>query len=96
MRDSQRSTRKGDRQLIGSLREDSAAIAERIIRASRGAVVTVWADDESRIYSAHPDALPVVPVHWIVGTYGCGAPLADIADDVRAERSERARAWSLD
>jgi len=83
-------------ELIGSLRDNSTAIAERIVRASRGATITVWVDDESRIYGTSPESLPMVPVHWIIGTYGCGAPVNDIAEDLHAERSERARAWRLD
>jgi hypothetical protein len=37
-----------------------------------------------------------VPVHWIIGTYACGAPIGDIAADLDAERTERVRAWRLD
>jgi len=88
--------RRRDHEVIGSLRDDSKAIAERIVRASRGAMVTIWVDDESCIHGCDPDALPLVPVHWIVGTYGCGVPLDDIVADLHLERTERARAWRLD
>lgn len=86
----------GRRELIGSLREDFTALAARIVRAAQASVVTVWVDDECRIYGARPEALPRVPIHWIVGTYACGAPIGDIAADLDAEHTERVRAWRLD
>ena len=92
----ERHERRHRDELIGSLRDDSAIIAERVVRASRGSVITVWADDEARIYGTPPEALRGIPAHWIIGTYGCGALINDIAADVHAERSERARGWALD
>jgi hypothetical protein len=86
----------GRRELIGSLREDFTSLAARIVRAAQASVVTVWVDDECRIYGSRPEAVPRVPIHWIVGTYACGAPIGDIAADLDAEHSERARAWRLD
>lgn len=86
----------GRRELIGSLREDFNSLAARIISAAQASVLTVWADDECRIYGARPEALPHIPVHWIIGTYACGAPIGDIAADLDAERTERVRAWRLD
>lgn len=86
----------GRRELIGSLREDFNSLAARIISAAQASVLTVWVDDECRIYGSRPEALPQVPVHWIIGTYACGAPIGDIADDLDAERTERVRAWRLD
>ena len=86
----------GRRELIGSLREDFNSLAARIISAAQASVLTVWVDDECRIYGSRPDALPQVPVHWIVGTYACGAPIGDIAADLDAEHTERVRAWRLD
>lgn len=81
---------------LGSLRDDAEALAERVARASACAMLTVWIDDECRIRGACPEAVPPLPLHWIVGTYACGAALADIADDLRHERRERERAWRLD
>jgi hypothetical protein len=86
----------GRRELIGSLREDFTSLAARIVRAAQASAVTVWVDDECRIYGSRPESVPRVPIHWIVGTYACGAPIGDIAADLDAERSERARAWRLD
>jgi hypothetical protein len=84
------------RELIGSLREDFDALAARIVAAAHASNIIVWVDDECRVYGTRPDALPQVPLHWIVGTYACGAPLGDIAADLAAERTERVRAWRLD
>ena len=81
---------------IGTLRDDPDALAARVARASACATVTVWVDDECRVHGSAIDALPAVPLHWIVGTYACGAALADIADDLRHARSERERAWCID
>jgi hypothetical protein len=95
-RGANRTVGHGRRELIGSLREDFNSLAARIISAAQASVLTVWVDDECRIYGARPEALPHVPVHWIIGTYACGAPIGDIAADLDAERTERVRAWRLD
>lgn len=86
----------GRRELIGSLREDFTTLASRIVTVAKASMITVWVDDECRIYGTRPEALPQVPIHWIVGTYGCGAPISDIAADLDAEHRERVRAWRLD
>lgn len=89
-------SRAGRRERIGTLREDFQSVAARIVSAAQGSFITVWVDDECHIYGARPESVPEVPAHWIVGTYGCGAPLGDIAADLDAERSERSRAFCLD
>ena len=91
-----RSRHAGRRELIGSLREDFTSLATRIVHAAQASVVTVWCDDECRIYGSRPEAVPRVPTHWIVGTYACGAPIGDIAADLSAEHTERTRAWQID
>lgn len=81
---------------FGPLRGDVETLAANVLRASAGATVTIWIDDECRVKGTCVDALPALPLHWIVGTYACGAMPADIADDLRHERRERERAWRLD
>ncbi|MBO9662862.1 hypothetical protein [Dokdonella sp.] len=81
---------------IGSLRDDVDVLAACVARASACIHVTVWIDDRCLVRGTSADTPPPVPVHWIVGTYACGASLADIADDLRHERQERERAWQLD
>lgn len=82
--------------VIGTLRDDMETLAAHVARASACVTITVWIDDEYRVHCACVDVLPSVPSHWIVGTYACGAGVADIADDLRHERSERERTWCLD
>lgn len=82
--------------VIGTLRDDVETLAANVARASACVTITVWIDDEYRVHCACVDVLPSVPSHWIVGTYACGAGVADIADDLRYERSERERTWRLD
>ena len=58
--------------------------------------MSFWIDDRSIIHADLPDNLPSMAETLIVGTYGIGTPIADIEDDLRAERSERARSWIAD
>lgn len=89
---------RGDAHTVdfGTLREDAEALAADVVRASAVATVTIWIDDECRVKGSRVDALPPLPLHWIVGTYACGAASADIAEDLRHERRERERVWRLD
>ncbi|WP_300620292.1 hypothetical protein [Dokdonella sp.] len=81
---------------IGWLRDDAGNLAADIARACAYATLIVWIDDECRVKGTSVDSLPMMPSHWIVGTYACGASVSDIVDDLRHERHERERSWRLD
>lgn len=58
--------------------------------------MSFWIDDRSIIHADLPNNIPPTAEMLIVGTYGIGTPIEDIADDLRAERSERARSWLVE
>lgn len=81
---------------VGSLRDEPRASARRILEACVPSGMSFWIDDLSIIHADLPDNIPSMAEALIVGTYGIGTPIEDIEDDLRAERSERARSWIRD
>jgi hypothetical protein len=79
--------------IVGNLRDDIHVSATRVQAACTFATVTMWADDLSVIRIDLPERLEDVPSHAVIGTYAFGVSLADIEDDLRAERCERGRSW---
>ena len=81
---------------VASLRDEPRASARRILEACVSSSMSFWVDERSIIHADLPDHIPLTAEALIVGTYGVGTPIADIEDDLRAERSERARSWIPD
>jgi hypothetical protein len=81
---------------VASLLGEPSASAHRILEACASSSMSFWIDDRSIIHADLPDNIPVTAETLIVGTYGIGTPVQDIEDDLRAERSERARSWIMD
>jgi hypothetical protein len=81
---------------VASLRDEPNASARRILEACVSSTMSFWIDDRSLIHADLPDNIPSGAEMLIVGTYGIGTAVEDIADDLRAERVERARSWSAD
>ena len=79
--------------IIGRLSDDLDGCARRIQDACSYSTVMIWADPLNNIRAGAPDRLAHVPSYAIIGTYGLGIALRDIADDLRAERRERALLW---
>jgi hypothetical protein len=79
------------RTVVGNLRDDITLNASRVHAACTYSMVTVWADDVSDIRIDLPERLDDVPQHSVIGTYGFGVALADIEDDLRHARRERAQ-----
>jgi hypothetical protein len=89
--------RIGDSRLvIGSLHDDLQALAGCVQRSMMDGAVTVWAEDDSRVFACPADACPALPVHWIAGTFMFGQSHRDIEEDLRALLRERAKDWIVD
>jgi len=81
---------------VASLRDEPRASARRILEACVSTRMSFWIDDRSLIHADLPDNIPSMAETLIVGTYGVGTNIEYIEDDLRAERSERARSWIVD
>jgi hypothetical protein len=81
---------------VASLRDEPRASARRILEACASSSMSFWIDDRSISHADLPNNIPSTAETLIVGTYGVGTPIEDIEDDLRAERSERARSWITD
>jgi len=81
---------------IGSLLDEPSVSARRILQACVPSTMSFWIDDRATIHADLPDNIPPTAEPLIVGTYGIGTPIGDIEDDLRAERSARARSWITD
>ena len=86
--------RRNREEVIGRLSDDLDGCARRIQDACSYSTMMIWADDLNNIRAGPPDRLVHVPSYAIIGTYGLGIALHDIADDLRAERVERALSWT--
>ncbi|MFC5491164.1 hypothetical protein [Dokdonella soli] len=75
---------------LGSLFSDIEYMAEyiSIARASRN--VTVWLNSKAEMVCSGADRAPELPSEYLLGTYGIGADVADIQQDLVAFRNERA------
>jgi hypothetical protein len=82
--------------LVSSLLDDPGASALRMLHACVRSTMTFWVDDRSRIHAGLPNEVPRAVEHLIVGTYGVGTRVADIEDDLRETRRERAVSWITD
>ena len=79
---------------VGSLLDEPVESARRILLACVPATMSFWIDHNSTIHAVSPDQVPRAVESLIVGTYSIGGTsLAHIADDLLAERRERAKAW---
>jgi hypothetical protein len=67
-----------------------------MLQACVRSTMSFWVDDRSRIHAGLPNQVPQTAEHLIVGTYGVGTPIADIEEDLRETRRERARSWITD
>ena len=81
------------RTVVGNLRDDITMNASRVQAACTYSTVTIWADDVSDIRIDLPERLDDVSHHAVIGTYAFGVALADIEDDLRDARRERAMSW---
>ena len=81
---------------VASVRDELRARARRILEACVPTRMSFWIDDRSLIHADLPDNIPSMAETLIVGTYGVGTNIEYIEDDLRAERSERARSWIVD
>jgi|GEM_PF-2621944 hypothetical protein len=76
--------------IAGSLLGDVQGVARELCRALQHAPIVVWMDANADVLYRSAEAAPVdVAPEWIAGTYGLGASLADIADDLRLLKAER-------
>ena len=82
--------------LLISLLDEPGASALRILRACVRSTMSFWVDDRSRIHAGRPSEIPRAVEHLIVGTYGVGTSIADIEEDLRETRRERAKSWATD
>jgi hypothetical protein len=82
--------------LVSSLLDEPSASARRILQACVRSTMSFWVDDRLRIHAGLPTQVPQTAEHLIVGTYGVGTPVADIEEDLRETRRERARSWITD
>jgi hypothetical protein len=82
--------------VIGSLLDEPAESARRMLQACLPETKSFWIDHTFAIHAAPPKNVPPGAECLIVGTYSLGARSADIEADLRTERSERARSWSVD
>jgi hypothetical protein len=79
---------------VGSLLDEPEESARRILLACVPATMSFWVDHNSAIHAVSPEHVPAAAEFLIVGTYSIGGTsLAHIADDLLAERHERAKAW---
>jgi hypothetical protein len=80
--------------LVGSLLDEPEESARRILSACVPATMSFWVDHNSAIHAVSPEHVPAAAEFLILGTYSIGGTsLAHIADDLLAERRERAKAW---
>ena len=75
---------------LGSLFGDVAKMAECISAARIARDVTVWLNMQNEMICSGADIAPELPAEYLLGTYGVGAHLTDIQEDLVAFRSERA------
>jgi len=83
-------------ELVSSLLDEPGASALRILHACMRSTMSFWVDDRSRIHAGRPNEVPRAAEHLIVGTYGVGTLIADIEEDLRENRRERARSLIAD
>jgi len=84
------------RKRVTSLHDEPGESARRILLACVPGTMSFWIDHQSDIHADAPNKIPRAAEALIVGTYSIGTPIADIEDDLRTERRERARSWITD
>ena len=79
---------------LGSLLDEPGESARKILLACVPATMSFWIDHNATIHAVIPEQVPAGAESLIVGTYSIGgASLAQIEEDLLAERHERAAAW---
>ncbi len=79
---------------LGSLLDEPRESARKILLACVPATMSFWIDQNATIHAVIPEHVPAGVESLIVGTYSIGgASLAQIEEDLLAERRERAKAW---
>jgi hypothetical protein len=74
--------------LVGSLRGDLSAVADKLQEALHRSDITVWTNANSEVLFDRADTSPQVGAEWLAGTYGVGASASDIEADLVALRRE--------
>lgn len=79
---------------LGSLLDEPGESARKILLACVPATMSFWIDHDATIHAVAPEHVPAGAEALIVGTYSIGGTsLAQIEEDLRAERRQRATAW---
>ena len=74
---------------LGSLFGDVVKMAECISVARAARDVTVWLNTQNEMICCGADTAPELRAEDLLGTYGIGADVTDIQEDLVAFRSER-------
>ncbi len=74
---------------LGSLFDDIGKISDGIKSALMVRDVTIWLDSNAELVCSGSDRAPVLSPEYLLGTYGIGADLADIREDLMEFRNER-------
>lgn len=81
---------------VGSLTDDTTALAGKVYRTLMDGPRLVWANDDGGVFSSEPEDGSGMPPSWIAGTFAFGQPVEEIEGDLLALRRERAKDWILD
>jgi hypothetical protein len=80
---------------LGSLLDAPGESARKMLLACVPGTMSFWIDHNATIHAVVPEHVPAGAEALIIGTYSIGgASLAQIEEDLIAQRHERAGTWS--